>query len=144
MYNTPQFSRTYAHTHMFTQETSARPKETGSPKKSPSKCCGSCSACNFRTKVPRTDCKFGSNCTRKDCMYAHASPAGSNHMAGTIATACKEGIQCTLGSCNFAHPSKSLVCTNQDEGGPAKSHGAKVYENTCMLVSRCQKLLAMI
>ena len=32
-----------------------------------------------RTKTPSTKCKFGSKCTRRDCMYAHASPAGSAH-----------------------------------------------------------------
>jgi hypothetical protein len=100
------------------------------PKKIELKFCGSCPACSYRTKTPDRDCKFGSKCTRKDCMYAHACPAGTNHMAGSTAIPCKSGIQCTLSTCSFAHPSKSLVCTNQDEGDPGTSRGPKVYAHT--------------
>ena len=81
----------------------------------PSFSCGQCSACKYRTKKPKTDCKFGSTCTLKDCMYAHASPAGTQHMAGSITTACRSGILCSAGGCKFAHPSKSLVCTAKFE-----------------------------
>ena len=102
-----------------------------SPDGNPHMFCGSCSACNYRTKTPSTKCKFGSRCTRKDCMYAHASPAGSAHMAGVNATACRSGIQCTLSTCSFAHPSKSLVCKTStqdkaDAGAAGASHAAKV------------------
>ena len=48
-------------------------------------------------------------------MYAHASPAGTQHMAGSVATACRSGILCSAGGCKFAHPNKSLVCTAKFE-----------------------------
>lgn len=34
--------------------------------------CGSCNACNFKTKKPGTKCRFGPNCTKERCPYAHA------------------------------------------------------------------------
>jgi hypothetical protein len=68
--------------------------------------CGSCPACRLRTTVPVTACWFGSRCTRQDCWYAHASPAGTRHEA------CRYGIQCQSSACKFAHPSKSLVCNS--------------------------------
>ena len=73
--------------------------------------CGQCWACKYRTKDAYTDCRFGSRCTRKDCMYAHASPAGTEHRAGDVPTACRSGIMCKSARCKFVHPSKSLVCT---------------------------------
>ena len=99
----------------------------------PSFSCGQCSACKYRTKNPKTDCKFGSKCTRKDCMYAHASPAGTEHMAGSVATACRSGILCSAGGCKFAHPSKSLVCTAKFEA-PAvlRLSGSLQHQKECL------------
>ena len=72
--------------------------------------CGSCQACRLRTEVPGTACRFGARCTRQDCRFAHASPAGLRHTAGPVRKACRYGIQCRTSGCKFAHPSKSLVC----------------------------------
>jgi hypothetical protein len=72
--------------------------------------CGSCYGCTFETTRPDTDCRYGSNCTRDDCHFAHASPAGNCHMAGNEPIACRHGIKCKRGNCSFAHPSPSLGC----------------------------------
>jgi len=34
--------------------------------------CGICPECTFKTPEPCKPCKFGSNCTRVKCCYAHA------------------------------------------------------------------------
>jgi len=34
--------------------------------------CGKCRECTFKTPKPWKPCKFGSNCTRVECWYAHA------------------------------------------------------------------------
>ena len=95
--------------------------------------CGSCPACKYRTKNPKTDCKFGSKCTRKDCFFAHASPAGSAHMAGSVATACRSGILCSSAGCQFAHPSPSLACTAKVEVPPKlRLTGTLEYQKNCL------------
>jgi hypothetical protein len=75
-----------------------------------SKFCGACRACTFKTMQPATDCKFGSSCTRDNCVFAHASPAGSAHMAGSEARACTSGIKCNQRDCPCAHPSRAMKC----------------------------------
>jgi hypothetical protein len=75
-----------------------------------SKFCGACPACTFKTKQPATDCKFGSRCTRENCVFAHASPAGSAHMAGPEPRACTSGIKCDRRDCPYAHPSRAMTC----------------------------------
>ena len=80
--------------------------------------CGSCPACTLRTTVPATAYRFGSRCTRPDCWFSHASPAGTRQKAGPVPAACRHGIQCRSSACKFAHPSKSLVCNSN--GGAQK------------------------
>jgi hypothetical protein len=59
------------------------------------------------TTEPGVDCRFGSRCTRADCRYAHASPAGSG-MAGDRPTRCRYATECTDPGCEFAHPSPAF------------------------------------
>ena len=91
--------------------------------------CGSCPACRLRTTAPSTACRFGPRCTRPDCKFAHASPAGTRHKAGPVPAACRYGIQCRSGACKFAHPSKSLVCNSH--GGAAKGCNAVLTSPIC-------------
>ncbi|KAJ1495238.1 hypothetical protein T484DRAFT_2159182 [Baffinella frigidus] len=87
--------------------------------------CG-CSACTFRVAEPRTDCRFGSQCSKRDCKFAHPSPAVSartKHMAGSVACLCHHGIKCHNSGCDYAHPSPALKCRN-DEGGLSESFSA--------------------
>jgi len=85
--------------------------------------CSTCRACTFKTMQPATDCKFGSSCTRDNCVFAHASPAGSAYMAGTEARACTLGIKCTRGDCQFAHPSRAMKC---EAAGSSRKSSCKV------------------
>ena len=86
----------------------------------------SCAHCGFWVRFPATDCRYGSQCRRGDCGFAHPSPsrsAASKCMAGSSALRCRFGIKCTATWCARAHPSPSLECQN-DERGLAKSFSA--------------------
>lgn len=53
-------------------------------------------------------CKFGDQCQRSDCYFAHPKPASA--AAPTVSTKqtsqrpCKFGNKCTRGDCWFTHP----------------------------------------
>ena len=94
--------------------------------------CGNCFGCTF--SLPRhvgKNCRHGSDCDRKDCYYAHASPAGSQHMAGHELAACKHGIRCTRGNCAFAHPSPFLKCSKYDRYSDCSDSYSEYECNEC-------------
>ena len=72
-----------------------------------------CQACSYRVQSPATNCRYGSNCSRGDCRFAHPSPSYSGatkRLAGDEIGRCRYGILCNDIRCEFAHPSPSLKC----------------------------------
>ena len=81
------------------------------PRKAP-KC--SCKACAYRPEKSEIDCKFDSDCTRRDCKFAHANcphnivefnPRPCQFGINCNKCPCKPGLDCTS-----AHPSPALKC----------------------------------
>lgn len=52
-----------------------------------------------------TECKFGANCTRKDCSFLH--PDGKKSTT-TSSINCKFGTKCKKSDCKFEHPERKM------------------------------------
>ena len=71
-------------------------------------------------KKPKEVCRFGSDCHRSDCKWAHACKLCTEGASEKCKLkACKHGIACRNSPCQFAHPSPSLTCdTTQGQSTP--------------------------
>jgi hypothetical protein len=69
-------------------------------------------------------CRFGSDCHRSDCKWAHACKLCTGAQDASEerkSKACKHGIACWKSCCQFAHPSPSLTCNPTTYFGTVKS-----------------------
>ncbi len=64
---------------------------------------------------PDTICKFNLSCTRKDCTFAHQSPAAPPGTTIDVTDHCPFGAACTNRKCVGRHPSPAQKITHQAE-----------------------------
>ncbi|OJD22794.1 hypothetical protein ACJ73_05857 [Blastomyces percursus] len=64
---------------------------------------------------PNTVCRFNLKCTRKDCPYAHQSPAAPEGMAVDVNDECPFGAACKNRKCAARHPSPAQKIEHQAE-----------------------------
>ncbi|EGC49559.1 nuclear polyadenylated RNA-binding protein Nab2 [Histoplasma capsulatum var. duboisii H88] len=64
---------------------------------------------------PHTVCRFNLKCTRKDCPYAHQSPAAPEGMVVDVNDECPFGAACKNRKCAARHPSPAQKVEHQSE-----------------------------
>ena len=64
---------------------------------------------------PETPCRFNLSCTKKDCPFAHQSPAAPPGTAIDTSDVCAFGAACKNKKCTGRHPSPSLKVSHQSE-----------------------------
>ena len=64
---------------------------------------------------PDTLCKFNLACTKKDCIFAHQSPAAPPGTTIDVSDHCPFGAACKNRKCVARHPSPSQKVTHQSE-----------------------------
>jgi hypothetical protein len=64
---------------------------------------------------PDTTCKFNLSCTKKDCPFAHQSPAAPPGTAIDISDVCSFGAACKNFKCAGRHPSPAQKLAHQTE-----------------------------
>ncbi|EDN10121.1 conserved hypothetical protein [Histoplasma mississippiense (nom. inval.)] len=64
---------------------------------------------------PHTVCRFNLKCTRKDCPYAHQSPAAPEGMVVDVNDECPFGAACKNRKCAARHPSPAQKIEHQSE-----------------------------
>ena len=64
---------------------------------------------------PDTLCKFNLSCTKKDCIFAHQSPAAPPGTTVDVSDHCPFGAACKNRKCVARHPSPSQKVTHQAE-----------------------------
>ncbi|OJD18982.1 hypothetical protein AJ78_01010 [Emergomyces pasteurianus Ep9510] len=64
---------------------------------------------------PNTVCRFNLKCTRKDCPYAHQSPAAPEGMVVDVNDECPFGAACKNRKCAARHPSPAQKVEHQSE-----------------------------
>ena len=64
---------------------------------------------------PETACKFNLSCTKKDCPYAHQSPAAPSGTTIDVHDACPFGAACKNRKCVGRHPSPAQKIGHQSE-----------------------------
>ena len=64
---------------------------------------------------PDTICKFNLTCTKKDCIYAHQSPAAPPGVTIDVHDHCPFGAACKNRKCAARHPSPSQKVSHQAE-----------------------------
>jgi hypothetical protein len=64
---------------------------------------------------PDSTCKFNLSCTKKDCPYAHQSPAAPPGTAIDTSDVCSFGAACKNFKCSGRHPSPAQKLAHQTE-----------------------------
>jgi hypothetical protein len=64
---------------------------------------------------PDTVCRFNLRCTKKDCPFAHQSPAAPEGVLVDVADHCPFGAACKNKKCTGRHPSPALKVSHQAE-----------------------------
>ncbi|KAI0767061.1 hypothetical protein C8Q74DRAFT_1354926 [Fomes fomentarius] len=59
---------------------------------------------------PSVPCRFGANCTRPGCTFAHPRPASHSNIP------CKFGAACTRATCTYQHPEGRVLPTTFHRG----------------------------
>lgn len=70
---------------------------------------------NVSEPSPDTVCKYNLSCTKKDCMFAHQSPAAPPGTTIDVSDHCPFGAACKNRKCVARHPSPSQKITHQAE-----------------------------
>lgn len=60
-------------------------------------------------------CRFNLRCTRKDCPYAHQSPAAPEGAPVDVSDTCTFGAACKNKKCTARHPSPAVKASHQAE-----------------------------
>ncbi|EIW80400.1 hypothetical protein CONPUDRAFT_105406 [Coniophora puteana RWD-64-598 SS2] len=68
-------------------------------------------------------CRFGTNCTRPGCSFAHPPRHSSHQNSGT---ACRFGSGCTRATCTFSHPPDRVLPGSFHRGLDSSSPSVKV------------------
>ncbi|KAJ6010706.1 hypothetical protein N7451_002118 [Penicillium sp. IBT 35674x] len=64
---------------------------------------------------PDTVCRYNLRCTRKDCPFAHQSPAAPEGTSVDISDVCSFGAACKNRKCTGRHPSPAVKSAHQSE-----------------------------
>ncbi|KAJ6171341.1 hypothetical protein N7470_000408 [Penicillium chermesinum] len=64
---------------------------------------------------PNNTCKFNLRCTRKDCAFAHQSPAAPEGTSIDVTDVCSFGAACKNRKCTGRHPSPAVRSAHQAE-----------------------------
>lgn len=64
---------------------------------------------------PNSTCRFNLRCTRKDCPFAHQSPAAPQGTSIDPADVCSFGVACKNHKCTGRHPSPAVRSAHQAE-----------------------------
>ena len=64
---------------------------------------------------PNSICRFNLKCTRKDCPFAHQSPAAPEGITVDVSDTCSFGAACKNHKCTARHPSPAQRISHQAE-----------------------------
>lgn len=70
---------------------------------------------NSTEPSPDTVCRFNLDCTKKDCIFAHQSPAAPSGTAIDVNDPCPFGAACKNRKCVGRHPSPAQKTTHQSD-----------------------------